>query len=159
MVSTSKKAGKTILISNEYQEDISFEGIDKIHKTENGSRFVIFDNVEHAKEALESLISNDVRVKYSYYKLFFRLRDMELQNMKYDELKETLKSSLSEQDVNTLYLKFYTKNGQLIGSGEITLDSKDVIDTLLNKRSLSLGDGSISFYKFRHQKKSIEAKV
>ena len=34
----NRKPGRTLLVSNEYKEDINLEGLDNIHETSSGSR-------------------------------------------------------------------------------------------------------------------------
>ena len=40
-----RKEGRTILISNDEKIEANFEGIQDIHTTGNGSRFIVFDSL------------------------------------------------------------------------------------------------------------------
>lgn len=145
-----RKAGRTLLISNEYTEDVSYDGIVNTHSTNSGSRFCVFDTVDNARNAYNELRGKQVKVKYSYYKVFFRLKDLELNKLEYNDLKEEVKGLLSSLDnVNVLYFKFYTKNKVLMGSGDLTVDSKEGLDDLVSKREMNLSNGVISFYRFK----------
>ena len=42
-----RKAGRTLLVSNEHKEEVSFEGMQDTHTTSSGSRFLVFDTVEN----------------------------------------------------------------------------------------------------------------
>lgn len=152
-----RKAGRTLLISSEYTNELTNTGIvtEKIHKTEGGSRFVVFDTTENARSAFRSLRSEGVRVKYSYYKVFFRLSDVDLEGIEYDALKESVKemiSSLGDGSINVLYFKFYTKNSTLMGSGDLTVDTKEGLDLLVNDNEHCFSKGKISFFRYRVRK-------
>ena len=88
---SKKREGKTLLISNEEKIDINYEGIEDVHTTNNGSRFIVFNSLENAKFAYESLVEKNVKVKYSYYKLFFRLKNIDFSNTDYNTLKNKIK--------------------------------------------------------------------
>ncbi len=156
-----RKAGRTLLISSEHTEQLTNPGIltDKIHKTEGGSRFVVFDTTENARSAFRSLRSDGVRVKYSYYKVFFRLSDVDLENIEYDALKDSVKemiSSLGDGSINVLYFKFYTKNSTLMGSGDLTVDTKEGLDLLVNDNEYTFNKGKVSFFRYRVRKQDDE---
>ena len=68
-----RKAGRTILVSSDWTADIAEEGSINTHTTENGARFIVFDTIENARSAFKNLKDSGARVKYSYYKIFFRL--------------------------------------------------------------------------------------
>ena len=145
-----RKAGRTLLVSNEYTEKLSFDGLKDTHTTDGGSRFLVFDTVDNARSAYKTLRENGVRTKYCYYKVFFRLKDVELENMEYDVLKEELISlANSVDDTNVLYFKFYTRNKTLMGSGDLTVDTKLGLDNLVSSKELNFNKGNASFYRFK----------
>ena len=144
---SKRKPGRTLLVSNEYKEEISLSGLENIHETNSGSRFLIFDNTENARDAYESLKEKGVKTKYSYYKVFLRLKDINL-DTDYDELKNDLIELSSKlEKVNILYLKFYTKDKKLMGSGDLTVDTKEGLDELIKMKDVEFNDGSVSFYR------------
>ncbi len=150
-----RKPGRTLLVSSEYADEITETGIqeDKIHKTEGGSRFIVFDTNENARSAFKNLRSDGVRVKYSYYKVFFRLNDVDLENIEYDDLKESVKEMISTLgDIDVLYFKFYTKNSTLMGSGDLTVDTKEGLDLLVNDNEHTFSKGKVSFFRYRVRK-------
>ena len=112
--------------------------------------FIVFDTVENAKAAYESLEEGGVRIKYSYYKLFFRMKEVDLENVEYDELKTSIKELATAcDDVDILYFKFYTKNKKLMGSGDLTVDTKEGLDSLVSQKEMSFANGNVSFYRFK----------
>ena len=145
-----RKAGRTLLISNEYSEKLSFDGLKETHTTDGGSRFLVFDTIDNARSAYKTLRENGVRTKYCYYKVFFRLKDVELENMEYDSLKDEIISlANSIEDTNVLYFKFYTRNKTLMGSGDLTVDTKLGLDNLVSSKELNFNNGNASFYRFK----------
>jgi len=149
-----RKAGRTLLVSNEHKDNLSFDGLDNTHTTSSGSRFLVFDNVENARSAYKTLRESGVRTKYSYYKVFFRLKDVDLDNVEYDELKNAVKElATSCNDVDVLYFKFYTKNKTLMGSGDLTVDTKEGLDALVSQKEMDFANGSASFYRFKLKSK------
>ena len=84
---SNRKPGRTLLVSNEYKDEINLDGLDNIHETSSGSRFLVFNSTDNARDAYESLREKGVKTKYSYYKVFLRLRDINL-DVDYDELKK-----------------------------------------------------------------------
>ncbi len=146
---SNRKPGRTLLVSNEYKEEINLDGLDNIHETSSGSRFLVFNSTDNARDAYEFLIEKGVKTKYSYYKVFLRLRDINL-DVDYDELKNDLIELSSKlKNVNILYLKFYTKDKRLMGSGDLTVDTKDGLDELVKMKDTEFKDGSVSFYRFK----------
>ena len=75
---SNRKPGRTLLVSNEYKEEINLDGLDNIHETSSGSRFLVFNTTDNARDAYEFLKEKGVKTKYSYYKVFLRLRDINL---------------------------------------------------------------------------------
>ena len=148
-----RKEGRTLLVSSDWKDDIDQDGIQRTHQTDGGARFVVFDTTENARSALKNLKDLGAQVKYSYYKIFFRLSDIDLESTTYDELKKQVKDMISVLgNINVLYFKFYTKNNNLIGSGDLTVDTKESLDLLVSKDDNEFGEGKISFYRYRVRK-------
>ena len=142
------KAGRTLLVSNEHKDELSFDGLINTHVTNSGSRFIVFDNIDNARSAYKTLRETGVKTKYSYYKCFFRLKDSNLED--YDQVKNSVKElATSCNDVDVLYIKLYTKNKQLMGSGDLTVDTKEGLDALVSQKEMKFEDGSASFYRFK----------
>jgi len=148
-----RKEGRTILISNDENIDANFTGIEDIHTTNNGSRFIVFDTLENSVNAYTLLKEKNIKVKYSYYKLFFRIKNLDTENCEYNVLKETITKLLNEElGINILYFKFYTKNKQIMGSGDLTTDTKSSFDKLINLNDIVFNEessSSVSFFRFK----------
>ena len=148
----NRRPGRTLLINT--NKDYSLEGYSGIQtsfETDNGSMFVVFDTVDNATSALTDLKENGVRVKYSYYKMFVKVKNKDISNMSYDDLKNLIKTKLKsvDSDVNILYFKLYKKDGNLTGSGDLVLDMKDHLDNFVKLKKLTLeGDEEVLMYRF-----------
>ena len=63
-------------------------------------------------------------------------------------------------DIKVIYFKFYTKNSSLIGSGELTIDTKDCMDKIINDKEIIFNNGTINFYRFKNKQKTFnESKI
>lgn len=149
-----EKIGRTLLISNKSSEDIKEDGIVSTHVTANGSKFVVFDSKENSQKAHASLKEKGIQIKYAYYKLFFRLNDVNLNDSNYDDLKVNIINSIQKKfNTNVVYFKFYTKNKTLLGSGDLTIDTKESLDEILNEQEIEIDNiGNIMFYRFKIKK-------
>ena len=157
------KTSKTLLINEDYKNDLNFQGMiyDKTFKTNRGTQFIIFDNIENATSAYTSLKDNNVNVKYSYYQIFFKLSNIDLTNADYNKLKEDLINNLKglNENINVLYLKFHNKNGKLIGSGDLTVDLKDDSDAIEKLKDHEFNKGTISFFRYRRKNRNFNNNV
>lgn len=145
-----RRPGRTLLLKlPEQNEDgesqelkLEYEGVQSTVDTKTNSRFMVFDTVDNATAALTDLREKGFRVKYSYYKVFFRVKNMDLSDTTYDDLKAKLMDKLKSVDdnVNILYFKLYRKNGSLTGSGDFVLDLKDSLDALVEMIRVELDD-------------------
>jgi hypothetical protein len=137
-----RKAGRTLLVRTD--EDFSSSGYDGLvnsHQVErNGhtSYFLTFDTSDHSLEALRSIrkqYGQDARVKFAYYKIYFRMEGLS-SDSSYEDVKtqhrEFVHTNTSGQ---VLYYRLYRKDDQFVGSGEMTVDTKDGFDQLVGKES------------------------
>ena len=145
-----RREGRTLLISNNDLNELSYEGLTNKHETNSGAVFLVFDSVDNASKAYEDLTNKNAKVKYSYYKIFFRLDDHDT-SLDYDNLKKKVSDGLKGliKELNILYFKFYTKDNKLIGSGDFTIDTKETLDALLTLKDVEIDGMSINFYRFR----------
>lgn len=146
-----RRAGRTILIKSNQEYECNYDGIISTADTENGSKFVVFDTIENSKNAFKSLKDNNIKAKYSYYKMFFKIKSELLENISYDDLKELVLKEMSSfhEDINILYFKLYTRQGKLTGSGDLVLDTKEDLDKLVTKRNLKLDSNGLEVRMFR----------
>ena len=156
-----KKPGKTILIKyfdvdDMNKHEINFTGIENNTETQNKSRFLVFDNIENSKEAFNELKNNkSILVKYATYKLFFTIKDLN-DSLEYDKIKQDITKYVTDKiDSDVLYFRLYRKNNIYLGCGELTLDTKDGMDKILDKdsdiRNFTTEELNItgSFYRFK----------
>ena len=148
----NRRPGRTLVINNpdkEYSLE-GYEGIQSTFQTEKGAHFVIFDTVSNAENALNDLKESGVRVKYSYYKLFVKTSNLNLENVTYDDLKKKVVDKIKSIDSNIeiLYFKLYKRQNKLSGSGDLVLDLKEHLDALVELKNVDLDDGSLSLYRY-----------
>lgn len=141
--------GRTLIVKD--NDELNYIGKQNVIKTNNNNTFVEFDNYDNAKNALDDLKNKNIRCKYSYYKLFFRMNNINLNNITYDDLKELIKSELLKNfpNIGIIGLRFNRVDDNFTGTGDITVDLKNDFDTLLNYQLSLTENGSIVFYKFK----------
>ena len=157
-LNSNRRPSRTLLVNDSTKSiDIStLSGLISNEKTNSNSIFLEFASIEDATVAFEKLKSDDVRVKYAYYKLFIKFT-CPVKEITYDTLKELSKNVLQQDinDINIVYFKLYKKNNELIGCGEITVDRLSDVEKLI-KRSFEgqHENNSLTFdiYRFRLNK-------
>jgi hypothetical protein len=129
-----RKTGRTILINTE--TEVSTEGLSGLQNnifTNKGTQFLIFDTVENSVAAFKHYRDNNNKVKFAHYKLFFTMSGLE-DDTDYNVIKKIHVEWIKEKvDSDVLYYKQYKKNGKYIGCGDLTIDTKEAMDKLLNK--------------------------
>jgi hypothetical protein len=138
------KPGRTLLIKPNTSIDLNcidtFDGFQTKHFTEkSNSYFVTFATPEQSNSALNQLKSqfgNGVNIKYAHYRVYFTM--IGLQNESdYGAVKAAhtgLVTSLAK--CNVLYYRLYRKNNGYIGCGDMTVDTKEGFDALMNQEVL-----------------------
>lgn len=140
-----RKAGRTLLIKS-VDEDFNFdtlslnklEGVSSNIETKSGARFIVFDDVNNAVGALKELKNNkDILVKYAHYRLYFTMNGLSDQS-DYNSIKKSHIDYITEQTgTEVLYYKLYKKDkDSYLGCGDLTIDTKDGMDKLLQEESL-----------------------
>lgn len=158
-----RKAGKTLLVksvSSTLPETL-FDGLEGLQTKvkSNESYFLTFDTPNNSLKALKKLKLNpDLRLKFSYYKLFVKLSNM-TESTEYDKLKEELSKYVQEKtNSNVLYCKFYKKDNKYLGCGDLTVDTLESLTTLLNKelcyKEFTLGPHQCVFYRYNKKEES-----
>ena len=159
-----KKPGRTLLVkqmNDDNLEDLfkSLDGLTSTYKAEKSSSyFLTFDNIDSSSSALESLKEHTekLKVKYAHYRVFFTIKGL-AENSDYDTVKnlhsDYIKNNTSG---NVLYYKLYRKNNAFLDCGDLTVDTKDCFDSLMNDenegyRNYSL-DNDLSGSHFRYKK-------
>ena len=155
-----RKTGRTLLVSpsnGSYLNGDTFsklEGLTTSHSTKNGSYFLTFENVNHALESFRSLRQDhpELRVKFARYQIFFTISGL-TDSYDYSTVKQNMCNFIEkETGTDVLYFKLYRKGDKYIGCGDLTVDTKDTMDKLLNKegplKNYTIGELSGSFYRY-----------
>jgi hypothetical protein len=157
--------GRTLLVkSSSHVSYDDFEGIlNKAETKSTNSVFLTFDTKENSSKAYNMLLSMEsegVRVKYSYYRVFFTmsgLTDTSDYNMVKKDLTEHVESKSGS---SVLYCKLYRKNSSYIGCGDFTIDTLEGMNKLLSKdngnKDYTLGTLSGTFYRYNSTKTSTQ---
>lgn len=157
----TRKAGRTLLVKTTSKQDFSgLEGLVSTHLTERtNSYFLTFDNVTNAVNALRTLKNNhsDIRVKFAHYRVFFTMQGLNDES-DYNTVKTAHVDFIqSNTGSNVLYYKLYRKNNSYLECGDLTLDTKEAFDTLMNSneghKNFSL-DGGMSGVHYRYNRRS-----
>ena len=155
-----RKAGRTLLVSptnNTGKSETIFSkltGLTTNHSTDNGSFFLTFDTVQNALDSFQYLRQNhpEIRVKFARYQIFFTISGLN-SSSDYSVVKQNITNFVEkEAGANVLYFKLYRKGDKYIGCGDLTVDTKDTMDKLLNKegplKNYTIGDLSGTFYRY-----------
>ena len=156
-----RKAGRTLLV-NSLKNDIDekfaadLKGLENQVITKSSkSVFLTFDTVDNAVAAFRKLKanSNDLKVKFSYYRVFFKLSGL-TDDTDYNTIKATLTTTVeNESGASVLYCKFYRKDNKFIGSGDLTLDTMSGMNKLtINKEGLTFSGHTGHFYRYNNKK-------
>ena len=162
-----RKAGKTLLIKAKdgctVNEDWfkSIDGLQKdgiVQTEKTGSYFLTFDDVGKSLDALKHIRKEhdkDVMVKFAHYRVFFTMEGLS-ESTDYNTVKQAHTKFIQDNtNSEVLYYKLY-RNKTYLGCGDVTIDTKDALDKLLNKdqnKEFDLGDGMTGkFYRYNGNK-------
>ena len=139
-----RKAGRTLLVkpeSESFDSSVfaSLEGLTNQHHTDkSNAHFLTFDTVGNAVNAYRHFRkehSDDVRVKFAHYRVFFTLQGL-TEEHDYSDVKTAHMNFVRDNTSGrVLYYKLYRKNDSYIGCGEMTLDTKESFDKLVGGES------------------------
>ena len=163
-----RKAGKTLLIKPNDGIEIDeswfsdLVGIVSTSKTaKTGSYFLTFDNVGNSLESLKVLRKKhegNLLVKFAHYKVFFTMTGLE-DNSDYNSIKTKHAKFIEENtDSQVLYYKLY-RNKSYLGCGDVTIDTKAGLDSLLDKekfKDYDIGGNTGVFYRYNSKKNNLE---
>jgi hypothetical protein len=140
---TVKKAGRTLLVSPNHGSSITessfklYTGLAGTHVTKNNSYFLTFDTIDNALECFNKIKNDlpDLKVKFARYQIFFTVSGL-TDTSDYSVVKQELSKFIEKTSgANVLYFKLYRKGDNYIGCGDLTVDTKDSMDKLINKES------------------------
>lgn len=145
------KPGRTLLVSpssngSSINESVvtGLSGLKNSFSTKNGSYFLTFDTIENSVSNFAKLQkeNSDLKVKFSRYQIFFTIKGLSNKN-DYTALKKLISEHVEQKTGGlVLYFKLYrrgdnylfgTKGEEPIGYGDLTIDTKESMDLLLNK--------------------------
>jgi hypothetical protein len=163
------KAGRTLLVkpSNTSSNVVfdaeflsTFSGFQTTHHTEKtNSYFTTYATPTDALAALKGIkhkYGRDVRVKYSHYRIFFKLEGL-TDETDYNTVKAAHIAFAQKLGCNVLYYRLYRKEKTYLGCGDMTIDVKDAFDTLLDSEKLktfelAAGDAKYTGTHYRYKK-------
>jgi hypothetical protein len=164
-----RKAGRTLIVKSFSGSLLdgsvfdSLEGLTSKNETNSSSSFFLtFDTVQNAVNAFRKLrsLSNDYRIKYSYYRVFFTITGL-TDTSDYDQVKNGLMNYITTSNTSSavLYCKLYRKGTQYIGCGDLTLDTVDGMKQLLSKdsqfKNFSFDNYTGSFYSYNNKRDKV----
>lgn len=145
-----KKPGRTLLVSpgmgSSLDESVisDLKGLKNSFSTKNGSYFLTFDTIENSVMNHSKLRNEkpNLKVKFARYQIFFTMNGLTNEH-DYTAVKKLITDYVQEKTGGeVLYFKLYrkgdnyyfdTKGEKPIGYGDLTLDTKEAMDLLLNK--------------------------
>lgn len=165
-----RKAGKTILLKviegSEIDESWFSDLVGLVSTTKTaktGSYFLTFDNVGNSLEGLKTLRKkheSEVLVKFAHYKVFFTMNGLKDES-DYNSIKtKHIKFIEDNTDSKVLYYKLY-RNKSYLGCGDVTIDTKSGLDTLLDKekfKEYDIGEENNGVFYRYNRKGAGEAK-
>jgi hypothetical protein len=151
---TVKKSGRTLVIKADNEnilDSYKLEGLKTKTYTNNGSFFLVFETVENSNEAFNKLKNDNIKVRFAYYRLFFKMVGVE-DSSNYNDIKKLhIDWIVKNSDANVLYYKQYRKVGKFLGCGDFTIDTKESMNKLLDKDGLknyTIDKYSGTFYRY-----------
>ena len=140
-----KKIGRTLLIKilpHYTFNDSLIENltglVNKTNITTTRILFLTFNTNINALNALKQLKPhsyNNFYIKFSYYKLFFTLHGLTAETNYTETKKKLIEYISSKSDIQILYCKFYCKDNNYLGCGDLTVDTFDGMNKLLSKEN------------------------
>lgn len=156
------QSGRTLLIKTKSDEISSLIDLDNLEGLVNKSElkqhksfFLTFDTIPHAESAF-TLISSDYNVKYSYYKIFFKL-STNVDSSNCDMTKQEIKNYIETNTTSSvLFCKLYNNKSSYMNCGDLIVDTIDAMKELISKDStlkqFKTDKISGSFYRFNNTK-------
>jgi hypothetical protein len=139
------KPGRTLLIkpaSNNFDTQIieTQPGFQTNHHIEkSNSYFVTFSTCDEANNALKQIkdtIGSSIRIKFAHYRIYFKIEGL-VDTSDYSMVKTTHSDLVVDQaKCNVLYYRLYRKNNTYLGCGDMTVDTKEGFDYLMNNNGL-----------------------
>lgn len=163
---STPKAGRTLLLKSFNNTPVDSTMLDQLtglvsttQTKTSQSYFLTFDTIDNAQTAVNTLqsASPDYKVKFSYYRSFFTISGL-TSSHDYNQVKEDFKKYICDNTgANVLFCKFYQKNNEYIGCGDLTVDTLESMNRLLSKddgiKEYSFGSFKGTFYRYNKKEK------
>ena len=99
----------------------------------------------------------NLKVKFSRYQIYFKINGL-TDTSDYSLVKQEISDFVEKQSGGSvLYFKLYRKGDKFLGCGDLTVDTKDAMDKLLNKdspiKNYTVGSYSGTFFRFNKDNK------
>ena len=163
-----RKPGRTLLVqqtSDSFDSTVleNLEGLTSSYHTErSNSYFLTFESLSHSLSVYRELRANHsefARVKFAHYRVFFTLQGLK-DDTDYSNVKAVHTNYVNDNlNGNVLYYKLYRKEGSYLDCGELTLDTKESLDLLVNadeshkELTLEVDGLTLSGNHFRYNRK------
>ena len=156
------KAGRTLLVKpkqTSFDKAIfeTFPGHKSVYHTEKSNTyFVTYSTAQEALVALKGIKTScgqDVRVKFSHYRVFFKVEGL-TPSSDYNTVKTLHTKLVTDKGGCVLYYRLYRKDNKYIGCGDFTVDTKEAFDSLMNAeefKNFTL-EGDIKGVHYRYKK-------
>lgn len=143
--------GRTLVVMKD--QDLSkfkFENVNIDFKSNNGTRFLEFDNVENSKKSFDLLQKKEIKCKYSEYKIFLRFKSP---NNDIEELKKLIIDKLTTtfSDLNILNISLFQKDDKYIDCGYLVVDKLNDLNTLIEKNDLEIDGEKLLLFKYNRK--------
>lgn len=159
------KPGRTLLVSSSMNAQLNesslknLSGLTSSFSTKNGSYFLTFDTIDNSLENYRKLRTDqpNLKVKFSRYQIYFKINGL-TEKSDYTAVKQELSEFVeSKSGGNVLYFKLYRKGDKFLGCGDLTVDTKDAMDKLLDKdgelKNYTVGSYNGTFFRFNKDNK------
>jgi hypothetical protein len=156
------KAGRTLLVKpkqTSFDKSIfeTFPGHKSVYHTEKSNTyFVTYSTAQEALVALKGIKTScgqDVRVKFSHYRVFFKVEGL-TPSSDYNTVKTLHTKLVTDKGGSVLYYRLYRKDNKYIGCGDFTVDTKEAFDSLMNaeeSKNFTI-EGDIKGVHYRYKK-------
>ena len=158
------KPGRTLLVKVFDKTNLdcidSLEGFtSKHHAVKSNSYFITFTTAEQSNNAMNQLKTQfgpSINVKFAQYRIYFTMKGI-APDADYGFLKSTHCDMVTTSaNCNVLYYRLYRKNNTYIGCGDMTIDTKDGFDCLMNQFKNYTLNSELSGIHYRYNKVSPE---
>lgn len=140
--------GRTLVVMKDQDlSKIKLKNVKVDFKSNNGTRFLEFNTVKDSTTSYDLLQKNEIKCKYSEYKIFLRFKS---NNNNIEELKKLITDKLTStfSEVNILNLALFQKDDKYIDCGYIVVDRLNDLNTLIEKNDLDIDDEKLLLFKF-----------